>query len=131
MKAHTITWSTTTPVTERSLELKAPAPIRAALGAAPRALLAAIPAMALLVGSAWMVDSAVLAPYLQALLWSAGFIFLALAIEAEGPGRALLLAATGIVLPALAWLGSRVSGEFSLVASALVAAWLLAALLRR
>jgi hypothetical protein len=63
-------------------------------------------------------------------LWASGFIFLALAIDSEKPAVGLQLA-TGIALPVLALLSSRVAGEFAIIAAVVVAAWLAASILRR
>ncbi len=97
---------------------------------ATKGLTALLPALALIVASAWAINAPNLEPFLQASLWAAGFIFLALAIESEKPTVGLLLT-TGIVLPVLALLSSRVAGEFAIVGAALVATWLAASILRR
>jgi hypothetical protein len=95
-----------------------------------RLLLAALPALALVVGSAWFV-SAFEQPYvLQAAVWAAGFVFLALAMESRKPNVGALLA-TGLTLPALALLSARFAPEFAVLAVALVAAWIVAIVLKR
>jgi hypothetical protein len=101
--------------------------LRGTLRLATRALLALAPALAILVGSAWLVDLPDAAVYLQALFGAGGFVFLALAVDSETPQTALLQLATGIALPVLAWLSSREATEIALVAAALVAAWITAA----
>jgi hypothetical protein len=53
-----------------------------------------------------------------------------LAIDSEKPVTGLSLA-TGIALPILAVLSSRVAVEIAIVAAALVAAWVAAAIWRR
>lgn len=100
-----------------------------ALGA--QAFLALVPALAVVVGAAWLVTVPDLVLYLQAATWAAGFVFLGLAIESERADTALLLAFTGAALPVLAYLSSRVAVELAIVAATLVAAWIAAALLRR
>lgn len=105
--------------------------LRSAIGLTARLLLAMVPALALVIGSAWVVTAPDLVPYLQAATWTSGFVFLGLAIESERPETALLLAATGVALPILAWLSSRVTVELAIVAATLVAIWILAALVRR
>ncbi len=72
---------------------------------ASRFFVAAVPALALVVGAA--------------------FVFLGLAIESEKPANLLALA-TGITLPVLAMLSSFVAVEIAVVAAALVAAWIAA-----
>jgi hypothetical protein len=104
---------------------------RGVLRLAARALLAVAPALAILVGSAWLVNLPDAAIYLQATLGAGGFVFLALAVEAENPQAALLQLATGIALPVLAWLSSREAVEIAIVAAALVAAWVAAGIFRR
>lgn len=101
--------------------------LRAALCRATRALVALASALAILVGSAWLVDLPHAAVYLQALLGAGGFVFLALAVDSARPQTALLQLATGIALPVLAWLSSREAVEIALLASALVAVWITAA----
>jgi hypothetical protein len=98
--------------------------------AAVRAFIALVPAFAIVVGSAWLASAAELAVYLQAALWASGFVFMGLAIDA-GKRVALAALATGIALPALAYLSSTTAIELGLVAAALVAAWVAAAIYRR
>ena len=100
--------------------------LRGTLRLATRALLALAPTLAILVGSAWLVNLPDVAVYLQALLGAGGFVFLALAVDSETPQTALLQLATGIALPVLAWLSSREATELALVAAALVAVWVAA-----
>jgi hypothetical protein len=98
-----------------------------ALRLVTRILLALVPALAILVGSAWLVNQPHAVLYLQATLGAGGLVFLALAVEADTPQAALLQLATGIALPVLAWLSSREAVEVAVVAAALVAAWVTAA----
>ena len=102
-----------------------------AVGLTARLLLAMVPALILVIGSTWVVTAPDLVPYLQAATWAAGFVFLGLAVESERSETALLLAITGVALPVLAWLSSRVAVELAIVAATLVAVWILAALVRR
>ena len=112
---------------ERRAVLNPGLKLRGALRLATQAVLALTLALAILVGSAWLVNQPDAAVYLQAMLGSGGFIFLALAVDAESPLTALLQLATGIALPLLAWLSSREAVEIALVAAALVAVWVTAA----
>jgi len=98
---------------------------------AARALAALAAAAALVVLATWVVMQPHLVPYLQALLWSLGFVFAALAVEADTAETALLQLATAIALPLLALVSSRVAPEVAIVAATLVAAWVVAAILRR
>jgi hypothetical protein len=100
------------------------------LGLAAKGFTALVPALAIVVGAAWAITLPGLEQFLQASLWASGFIFLALAVDSEKPAVGLRLA-TGIALPILALLSSRVAGEFTIVAAVIVAAWLAASILRR
>jgi hypothetical protein len=111
--------------------LTSPRPLHGILNVASRALLALAPALALVVGAAWLANMADLVVYLQVLAWAGGFVFLALAVEADSPYAALLYLATGVALPLLAWLSSRIAVELIIVAAVLVAVWVAAAILRR
>ena len=110
--------------------LAAAPPLRGAKHLVLRLLLAALPALALIVGSAWLV-SVFEEPYvLQAAIWAAGFIFLALAMESGKPNVGALLA-TGLALPMLALLSARLAPEFAVLAAALIAVWIAAKILNR
>jgi len=91
---------------------------------------ALVPALAIVIGAAWAITAPGLEPFLQASLWASGFIFLALAVDSEKPAIGSLLT-TGITLPILALLSSRVASEFAIVAAAIVAAWIATSILRR
>jgi len=111
--------------------LTSPRPLHGIVSLAAKALLALAPALALVVGGAWLANMADLVVYLQVLAWAGGFVFLALAVEADSPHAALLYLATGIALPLLAWLSSRIAVELIIVAAAMVSIWIAAAILRR
>ena len=130
MKTHTIEW---TPLHTRDsrIVLVSPRPLGAVLGLATRLSLALLAAAALVVSVAWWVAQPELVVYLQALTWAGGFVFLALAVEAESLQSSLLNLATGLVLPVLAFASSRIAPEIAVVAAVLVAAWVAAAILRR
>ncbi len=93
-------------------------------------LTALVPALAIVIGAAWAITVPSLEQFLQASLWASGFIFLALAVDSEKPAIGSLLT-TGIALPILALLSSRVASEFVIVAAVVVAAWVAVAILRR
>jgi hypothetical protein len=129
MKTHTINWThihsggtaiTSNPVGRLNL----------ALHLATKTFLAVVPALALVVGAAWLVTVPDLVVYLQATLWASGFVFLGLAIDTQKPVNGLSLV-TGIALPVLALLSSRLSVEIAIVAAALVAGWIAAAIWHR
>ena len=95
-----------------------------------RLLLAALPALAIIAGTVWVVSDALEPPrVLQALVWAAGFIFLALAMDAGERNSAAVLV-TGLALPALAILSAYVATGFLIVATALIAAWVVAVILQ-
>jgi len=81
-------------------------------------------------GAAWIVDNPALVLYLQTTLWTAGLLYLGVAIEAEKPATSTLALATGMVLPALTFASQRSGPEWLIVAATLVAAWLAAAVYR-
>ena len=107
-----------------------PAPLKNAAAISSRLLLAAIPALSILVASAWAIDTFASSVVLQAAIWATGFIFLALAVDTTRPNLAGLLL-TGLSLPVLAMLSSRVAVEFAIIAAALVAGWVAAAIIKR
>jgi len=96
-----------------------------------RAILALAPALALIVGAAWLVTMPDLVVYLQAALWTSGFLFFGLALDSEKTTISGLSLATGFALPLLAVWSDRVAIEVAVVAVALVAAWIAAAIFAR
>ena len=77
--------------------------------------LALVPAFAFITGAAWLVTEPELVVYLQVALWGAGFVFLGMAVDADSPAN-LLYALTGLLLPALAMMSSRVAAETAILA---------------
>jgi hypothetical protein len=129
MKSHTIEWS----------HIEAVSPAAEAVGSnrlnrilctASKVFLAAVPALAIVVGAAWLANTSELAVFLQASVWTAGFLFLGLALDSDAPDNFLFLA-TGLALPTLAVLSSSVAIELAIVASVLVAVWVAAGIFRR
>jgi hypothetical protein len=129
MKTHTIEWSSIQSVST-ALTRNPIGRLNGALHLATRAFLAVVPALAIVVAAAWLVTVPDLVVYLQATLWASGFVFLVVAIDSQKPVIGLTLA-TGIALPALALLSSRVSVEIAIVAAVLVAGWIATAIWRR
>ena len=128
MKTHTIEWTNNT--LGSTIAQNPVASLNRVLQLATKAFLALVPALAILVGAAWLVTVPDLVLYLQATLWASGFVFMGLAIETEKPVIGLSLV-TGVALPVLAVLSSRISVEFAIVAAALVAIWVAAAIWRQ
>lgn len=130
MNTHSIEWSPISPP-DNVLVLDPARQLGTMLSLATRALLAIVPALAIVVGAAWLINLPDLVIYLQALTWTSGFIFLGLAVDAESAEESILGMAMGIALPVLAVLSATVAVELAIVAATLVAAWLAAAILRR
>ena len=130
MKTHSIEWSNIE-TGEGHLGLNPVKQLSGLVSLASRAFLALVPALAIVVGAAWLVTLPDGVLFLQASIWAGGFVFLGLAIEAETAELSVLNLATGIALPVLALLSSRVALELVIVAATLVAAWVAAGILRR
>ena len=129
MKTHAIEWSQND-FPARTIIAGSARTLNRTLGLAAKGFTALVPALAIVVGAAWAITLPGLEQFLQASLWASGFIFLALAVDSEKPTVGLQLA-TGIALPVLALLSSRVAVEFAILAAVIVAAWLAASILRR
>ena len=129
MKSHTIEWSKIEAFDgKRTLEPASRLSEILTLGS--RIFVASVPALALVVAAAWLLTTPAWVVYLQATLWASGFVVLGLALDGRAPVSILQLA-TGIALPVLALLSANVAIEFAVLGTALVAAWLAAALLNR
>ena len=129
MKSHTIDW------TFNDLAASAPRsrPAVRLYGLnrlVSRALVAAVPALAIVLAAVWLAASPAWAVYLQATLWASSCVCFGLAIDA---GRRAAIAAllSGIALLLLTYLSASVDIEFAIVAAAITAAWIAAALFRR
>ena len=134
MNTNTITWATpknATADTRTVASWQAREPLSGAIRFGARLLLAATPALAILVASAWAVATGSDSGILQAAIWASGFIFFALAIEAVESDYAALLFASGAALPVLALLSAFVAAEYALIAATVIAAWIATAILRR
>lgn len=130
MKSHLLEWSTVT-TRDEDTWLDPVSSLNRMFGIAGKVFVAAIPALALLVSAAWAITVPAVEIIFQATIWALGFIFLALAVEAdrnESFGWALT---TGLLLPLLAVLSSRVASEFLVIAAAVLATWLAAIIIRR
>ena len=88
-----------------------------------RLSIAGAAALAVVIAGTWAALTPSMAQVLSALLWGTGLLFFALAIETN-IRRVLPVIATGLALPVLAVLGSRVAAEFSVAAVVILAAWL-------
>ena len=123
-------WPTGIPKSDASNRTLA-ATMRSAFFYSSRLILADVPAVFIIVAAAWAIGGEQSASILQALLWTAGFVFLALAVETAQSNRSIGFLLTGLALPAIALLSSRVAVEFALIGATLVAVWVVAALLSR
>jgi hypothetical protein len=126
MKTHAIEW-TGPDNTKSNGSLNPVDKLNSATRLVNRAILALVPALAMIVGAAWLTTMPDLVVYLQAALWTSGFVFFGLALDSEKATIGLSLA-TGFALPLLAFLSSRIAVEISIIAVALVAAWIVAAI---
>jgi len=79
--------------------------------------------------SVWLAGRAA-GPLLGACTWGLGFVFLGLAVDSRGLS-AVFRWATGIALPVLALLQTRVSPDFVIVSGVLLAAWAGLGILKR
>lgn len=129
MKSHSINWSNIESHHSENTINKV-GQLNTALFLAGRAFAAVVLALAIIVGSAWLITEPGLVVYLQATLWASGFLFLGLALDSEAPFNAMLLI-TGIALPALALLSSYLAVELAVVAAALSGIWLAVGIFRR
>jgi len=82
--------------------------------------------MAIVIGAFEIIMKPGLEIILQAGLFTSGFLFLALAVDAEKASTGWLLAATGIMLPVLARLSTDGSLVFTFAAVFLIALWVAA-----
>jgi len=129
MKSHLLEWSTVTTRDEANW-LDPVSSLNRLFGIAGKVFIAAIPALAIMVGAAWAITVPHFEMIVQASVWAAGFIFLALAVESgpdESFGWTLI---TGLMLPLLAVLSSRVASEFLVIAAAVIATWTIAIIFR-
>lgn len=127
MKAQSLNWTTNHTAREVLLRRGTNRLARMTMLVA-RAFTASVGVLAVLVGTALWISMPQYDNYLQALLWAAGLVFLALAVEARRP---LPFAVTGLSLPVIAWLSYQVSTEWAMVGAGLLAAWLVFAVYRR
>jgi len=129
MKSHAIEWSNLESHRAETT-ISASSKLHNVLHIAAKSFMAIVPALAIVVGSAWLITMPDLVVYLQATLWASGFLFLGLALDSEAPANGLHLV-TGIALPILAMLSSYVAVELAVVAAALVGIWVAAGIFRR
>lgn len=129
MKTHAAEWNTLDK-TNKTTNHDTIAKLNSATRVVSRAIVALSPALALIIGAAWLITMPDLVVYLQATLWTSGFIFFGLALNLEKATIGLSLA-TGFALPLLALLSSSIAVEISIIAVALIAAWIAAAIYAR
>jgi len=130
MKTHSLEW--THIATGNGNNLLTPfEKLNAILSLAARIFVATVPSLSLVVGAAWAISVPEIAILLEAATWAAGFVFLALAVESGPRGGFGWSLATGLALPALALMSSRVAGEFLVIAAVILALWLASQILKR
>ena len=130
MKSHTIEWNAIEAPRATSKTAPTIGRLTRGLCIATRGFAAAVAALALVVGAAWLASTPALAVYLQATLWASGFVFLGLALDEEPPFRGLLVI-TGLALPGLALMSASVAIEIAIIGAAVAALWIAAGILRR
>jgi hypothetical protein len=130
MKSHSIAWSNLeSRNTENSID-----PIgrlSKALWLVAKTFVAVVPALAILTGAAWLITAPELTVYLQAVLWTAGFVFLGLAIDSERGWVSIASLVMAVTLPTLALLSSSIAVELAMIAAALVAVWVAVVIFRQ
>ena len=122
MKAHSIDWSHLEPY-ENSLDLKAAQRLAGVLTIGGRVFRAVVPAMAIIMAAAWLIAQPALLLYLQVSVWSAGFVFLALALDSLPARTAALHLISGLAMFALAAFSGNGASELLVVGAAVVAVW--------
>jgi hypothetical protein len=127
MKAQSINWTSTSGIGSSVGQSTAQrlASLTMMVG---KAFTATVGGLAVLVGMAVAISMPQFDNYVLAGLWAAGFIFLALAIEARKP---LAFAVTGLALPAIALASYSWATEWAMTAAAILAAWLVYAVYRK
>lgn len=93
--------------------------------------LAAVTACTFLLGVSIFAAEAGLGLYLQALNWSASFIFLAMAFEVNKSSTAMAALASGIAILLLTGLSTHFGLVFALWGTVLMCAWLTVGIIRR
>jgi hypothetical protein len=129
VKTHTIEW-TNTNIHSDARKYDPARKLNRILYLSANMFLALVPALAVVTGAAWLITAPDLTAYLQAFLWGAGFVFLGVAVDAPRP-LSMLSLLTGLALPALAMLSSRVAIEIAVLAVAILAAWTAVAIWRQ
>ena len=130
MKSHSIEWNAIEAPRASADPAATIGRLDRGLSVAARGFVAAVAALALVVGAAWLASAPGLAVYLQATLWASGFVFFGLALDAEPPFRGMLIA-TGFALPALALMSAGIAIEIAIVGAVLAALWIAAGIVRR
>ena len=90
----------------------------------------AVSAFAVIIGTVMAVNDPGLVLYVQVAVFTAGLLFLGLALEAEKPVTTGLAVATALALPVLAYQSQYAAPEWLVVAAGPVAAWIFAGILQ-
>jgi len=96
-----------------------------------RAIVAFAAGVAMLAGSVWVVNEPGLIMYIQALTWSASFVFFAVAIESHKSSTSRLAAVTGIAIQLIAILSAYLGAEVTILSTLLMSVWLAMATYKR
>jgi len=89
-----------------------------------RYLASALTAVGVITAAVWLINQPSMLLYLQVTVWTAGLVFLGVALEAQKLATTWVAVATGIALPVLAYLSKNQAPELLIVAASLVAGWL-------
>lgn len=93
-----------------------------------KAAYALLPAVALVIATAWVAAQPGWVVYLQAGIWAIGFLFLGLTLDSRTIGKAGLNALAGLAMFILAWQSRNFGTELLIVAATVMGAWIAAAI---
>lgn len=127
MKSHTLELPQTEAY-ENSIDLAWVSRLDSGLQLAVKLAFSLLPALALVIASAWISAQPGWVIYLQAGTWAIGFVFLGLALDSRTIGRVGLNALAGLALFGLTWQSRNFGAELLIVAAVIMASWMAAAL---
>jgi hypothetical protein len=108
---------------------KTPGAFDVATGQLVRTIGAILAAASILLAAIWANQAFAGTGVPEALIWTSGLVFLALAVESSAEKFVAFLA-TGLVLPILAILSAKLASEFAVVAAGVLATWASLAVLK-
>jgi hypothetical protein len=135
MKTHSINWNESNTnlaglgTRIESAARKTPRAFNAATVQLVRAIGAILAAASILLAAIWANQAFTGTGVPEALVWTSGLVFLALAVESSNEKFVAFLS-TGLVLPILAILSAKLAPEFTVVAAGVLAVWASLAVLK-